>query len=99
MNSGVTPTEHDIEKIQQLGEMGIDAKQASRALSATGGDVNRALDWVFSHPEGSDDDNEMSTAQETGSTAQPETPGKTDLPAKYTLQSLVCHKGGSLHAG
>jgi ubiquitin carboxyl-terminal hydrolase 5/13 len=97
--SGVDTGEHDIEKIQQLGEMGIDAKQASRALSATGGDVNRALDWVFSHPEGFDNDNEMSTTQEAGSAPPQETPGKTDLPAKYRLQSLVCHKGGSLHAG
>uniref|UniRef100_A0A093VLV7 ubiquitinyl hydrolase 1 n=1 Tax=Talaromyces marneffei PM1 TaxID=1077442 RepID=A0A093VLV7_TALMA len=99
VSGGETPAENDIEKIQQLGEMGIDAKQASRALSATGGDVNRALDWVFSHPGGCGDDNEMSTTQEAGSALPRETPGKTDLPAKYKLQSLVCHKGGSLHAG
>lgn len=93
------PIEHDSEKIQQLREMGIDAKQASRALSATGGDVNRALDWVFSHPEGFDGDDGMNTTIEGLSAPQRETPGKTDLPAKYELQSLVCHKGGSLHAG
>jgi ubiquitin carboxyl-terminal hydrolase 5/13 len=92
--------EHDIEKIQQLGEMGIGAKQAAKALSATDGDVNRALDWVFSHPEDTgDDDGEASMNPEPVSASSQEIPGKTELPAKYRLQSLVCHKGGSLHAG
>ncbi|EED23612.1 ubiquitin C-terminal hydrolase, putative [Talaromyces stipitatus ATCC 10500] len=97
--TGADSAEHDIEKIQQLGEMGIDANEASKALSATGGDVNRALDWVFSHPDSLEDDNDMSTTQEPRSALPRETPGKTDLPARYKLQSLVCHKGGSLHAG
>lgn len=103
-NTGVDSTEHDAEKIQQLGEMGIGAKQAAKALSATGGDVNRALDWVFSHPEEANDDDggdvgEGSMNPENVSSSSQEIPGKTGRPAKYRLQSLVCHKGGSLHAG
>ena len=38
------------ESIEALGAMGIPAPQARKALKETGGDVNRALDWVFSPP-------------------------------------------------
>ena len=39
------------ESIDTLGAMGISPPQARKALKETGGDVNRALDWVFSHPD------------------------------------------------
>ncbi|CAG8947321.1 unnamed protein product [Penicillium salamii] len=90
--SGVA--EQDPMKIAQLGDMGIEAPRAQRALAATDGDVNRAVDWVFSHP----DDEDLPTADDhhpqSGHTA-----GLTDLPARYELRSIVCHKGTSVHAG
>lgn len=86
----------DADKIAQLGDMGISAPQARKALRECDGDVNRALDWVFSHPDDQGDFGEdVSTA-----TAQPkELPGTEQLPAKFELQSIVCHKGASVHAG
>ena len=64
------------------------------------GDVNRALDWVFSHP---DDPGESSVtpAEADSSSTAPQAPiaGLADLPARFELQSIVCHKGGSIHAG
>lgn len=88
----------DQDKVTQLSEMGIGATQARKALAATDGDVNRALDWVFSHPGdlGEDDDVQGSDSQ---SNEHHELPGFGTTPAKYQLQSIVCHKGSSVHAG
>ncbi|RHZ49885.1 ubiquitin-specific protease UBP14, partial [Aspergillus thermomutatus] len=86
-------------KVAQLNEMGIDEHRAKRALAATGGDVDRALDWVFSHPdempeyEGGDCD---SGSQLHGNS---KIPGFHETPARYQLRAIVCHKGSSVHAG
>ncbi|KKZ61819.1 ubiquitin thiolesterase [[Emmonsia] crescens] len=87
----------DPDKIAQLNEMGIDAAKARKALRETDGDVMRAVDWVFSHPddtgtlEDSPDDTPAGNAKET--------PGSKELPAEFQLQSIICHKGASVHAG
>jgi ubiquitin carboxyl-terminal hydrolase 5/13 len=88
----------DAEKIAQLGDMGITVPQARKALRECAGDVNRALDWVFSHP---DDPGESSSATKQRSTPQGEVQiaGSADLPPQFELQSIVCHKGASIHAG
>ncbi|KAK5680707.1 ubiquitin C-terminal hydrolase Ubp14 [Elasticomyces elasticus] len=91
-------SEQDPMKVAQLSEMGISDAQARKALAATDGDVNRALDWVFSHPDDlGDESNEQ--ASNAGSEIRSETPGFSSTPAKYQLQSIVCHKGSSVHAG
>jgi ubiquitin carboxyl-terminal hydrolase 5/13 len=91
-------SEQDATKIAQLGDMGIEASRAQRALAATDGDVNRALDWVFSHPddvvEREDPSVDDHNAQSPGGPV-----GLTSLPARYELRSIVCHKGTSVHAG
>ncbi|KAI9725526.1 MAG: hypothetical protein M1828_003014 [Chrysothrix sp. TS-e1954] len=84
--------------IDSLQAMGFSAPQARQALKETGGDMERAVDWLFSHPDAQGDFNE-----DTGATAEPiaEKPlmGSAELPAKFQLQSIVCHKGSSIHAG
>ncbi|KAJ5605885.1 hypothetical protein N7510_008666 [Penicillium lagena] len=93
---GSTEAEPDMAKIAQLGEMGIGEPHARKALAATDGDVNRALDWVFSHPdEALEDDPEGSG----GVDSHHVTTGYDTIPARYRLQSIVCHKGTSVHAG
>lgn len=89
--------EPDATKVAQLTDMGIDDSRARRALVATGGDISRAIDWVFSHPDNMD---ESPTEQQTseGSGALPP-PGFDTAPATYQLQSIICHKGASVHAG
>ena len=86
------------ESIDTLGEMGISPLQARKALKETGGDVTRALDWVFSHPDdpgdfGGDADPKKSEI------IKKEMVGSAHLPARFQLSSIVCHKGGSIHAG
>lgn len=86
--------------IAQLGEMGISPPQARKALKETAGDVNRALDWVFSHPDDQGDFEDDTTVEGVSLGAEEkELPGSEKLPATFQLQSIVCHKGGSIHAG
>lgn len=87
------------ESIEALGSMGISAPQARKALKETGGDVNRALDWVFSHQDDQGDFGDDEVAMEAPSTGEKAMAGNADLPANFRLQSIVCHKGASIHAG
>lgn len=87
----------DPEKIEMLGAMGFGAPQAKKALKETGGDVERAVEWLFSHPDeqGLFDEDEAASGAPTNAV----TAGSAELPAKFQLQSIVCHKGTSIHAG
>ncbi|KAJ8120436.1 hypothetical protein ONZ43_g2856 [Nemania bipapillata] len=87
----------DPEKIEMLGAMGFNAPQARKALKETSGDVERAIEWLFSHP---DDQGEFS--EESGTAVEKSTgalAGSANLPANFQLRSIVCHKGSSIHAG
>lgn len=87
----------DPEKIENLGNMGFSAPQARQALKETGGDMERAVDWLFSHPDATGDFGDG--AAEPADAA----PAKMEIedikPAKFSLSSIVCHKGSSIHAG
>ena len=104
LSGGVTTTggnaSVDPASIAQLGDMGISPPEARKALRETDGDVNRALDWVFSHPDDQGDfDVDIGVHEEMRAPEESKTPGSDKLPANYELQSIVCHKGGSIHAG
>jgi ubiquitin carboxyl-terminal hydrolase 5/13 len=112
---GAASTSVDPEKIESLGAMGFSAPQARQALKETGGDMERAVDWLFSHPDAQGDFDEASGSDVrtprshiidtdlhcTQNTEQQEKtlPGSEELPAKFQLQSIACHKGSSIHAG
>ena len=89
------------ESIESLGAMGISAPQARKALKETNGDVNRALDWVFSHPDDQGDFGEdaAAPAEESSQAKEKSLAGSAELPANFQLSSIVCHKGASVHAG
>lgn len=89
----------DPAKMQQLADMGIGAPQARKALKETGGDVNRALDWVFSHPDDQGDFGDDAPATVESAAAEKQLAGSAETPARFELQSIVCHKGASIHAG
>ena len=88
------------ESIAAIEAMGISAPQARKALKETGGDVNRAVEWVFSHPDDQgdfgNDDAPMDSPAAAGEKAMV---GNAELPATFHLQSIVCHKGASIHTG
>ncbi|RDW74752.1 ubiquitin-specific protease UBP14 [Aspergillus mulundensis] len=89
--------EPDLAKVAQLKDMGIDDSRAKKALTATGGDIDRAIDWVFSHPDNTDES--PIDQQASGGTDASVVPGFDTVPATYQLRSIICHKGASVHAG
>ncbi|KAI0120944.1 ubiquitin carboxyl-terminal hydrolase [Xylariales sp. AK1849] len=92
--TGATPA--DPEKIEMLCGMGFSVPQARKGLLETGGDIERAVEWVFSHPDDLGDFGEDAPPPEA---AEKTDAGSSTLPAKFQLHSIVCHKGSSIHAG
>ncbi|RFU28687.1 hypothetical protein B7463_g7642, partial [Scytalidium lignicola] len=95
-NSGAASTAADPEKLELLGAMGFSVPHSRKALKETGGDMDRAVEWLFSHP---DDQGDFEEEQSSSGNVKPGVPGRSDLPANFQLQSIICHKGGSIHAG
>ncbi|KAK4142725.1 uncharacterized protein C8A04DRAFT_38101 [Dichotomopilus funicola] len=94
------PYEADPEKLVMLESMGLGGPRATKALKETNGDVERAIEWLFSHP---DDSGEIEESPGSGDSAAPGASkldaGSSALPANFQLQSIVCHKGTSIHTG
>lgn len=66
--------------------------------------MERAVEWLFSHPdEVADAPPEVDTFDSNANAVvvpkDPKVPGHPATPAKYQLQSVVMHKGSSVHAG
>ncbi|KAI0388658.1 ubiquitin carboxyl-terminal hydrolase 14 [Xylariaceae sp. FL0594] len=85
------------ESIEMLAAMGFDAPKARKALKETGGNVERAVEWLFSHPDEQGDLGEESGAG--GEKKETAPAGSADLPVTFELRSIVCHKGTSIHTG
>ncbi|PSN64514.1 ubiquitin carboxyl-terminal hydrolase 14 [Corynespora cassiicola Philippines] len=98
-SGGAAATAVDPEKIENLTAMGFNVPQARQALKETGGDMERAVDWLFSHPEAAGDFDEGGASEAPAETKEKALPGSDRLPANFQLQSIVCHKGSSIHAG
>lgn len=104
LNLGTTSGTHasggvSQESIGMLEAMGISAPQARKALKETNGDVERAVDWVFSHPDDQGDFGEDEPTAASADACEKVFPGTAELPATFRLQSIACHKGASIHAG
>ncbi|KAK9369786.1 hypothetical protein V1509DRAFT_619108 [Lipomyces kononenkoae] len=96
LNTGKAGSDVNIseDSIAVLGDMGFTAAQAKKALKETGGDMERAVEWLFSHP----DDNGTETIAVQSEPAEV-TAGDATMPATFKLHSIICHKGASVHAG
>jgi len=94
LNSGIAP-EIDPEKVSLVEMMGFAPAQARQALKETGGDVERAVDWLFNHPDAQGEE----SAPVAVNAGPKELPGKGNLPANFELHSIICHKGASVHTG
>ncbi|KAI9303229.1 hypothetical protein BJ944DRAFT_204701 [Cunninghamella echinulata] len=89
---GMKP-EPTLEQISTLCEMGFSPAQAKKALGETSNDTERALDWLFSHPD--DQGEDVNTNQDTSEKVI----GDSNPPFDYTVKSFVSHKGTSIHCG
>ncbi|KTW31125.1 ubiquitin-specific protease UBP14 [Pneumocystis jirovecii RU7] len=78
------------EQVKILEDMGFSSSQAKKALKETNSNTERAIEWLFSHTNDSDDFkiNKQNVIM-----------GSSELPISYKCQAIVCHKGGSVHAG
>lgn len=93
---GASAPVDDPEKIEMLTGMGFSIPQARKGLRETGGDIERAVEWVFSHPDDMGDFGDEAPPPEAAERTEA---GTSTLPAKFQLHSIVCHKGTSIHAG
>lgn len=89
----------DPEKIAMLESMGLGGPRAVKALKETGGDVERAIEWLFSHPDDQGETGEAAGDAGEETSKRSAVAGSSALPANFQLQSIVCHKGTSIHTG
>ena len=100
--SGGGGSKADAESVEQLGNMGFSVPQAKQALRETGNSMEAAVEWLFSHPDAQGDiegDSTDAPADSAQSGEEKPLAGSEALPANFQLQSIVCHKGASIHAG
>ena len=95
-----------------LSDMGFTPAQAKKALHETvsprlsidrvylillkDGDAERAVEWLFNHP---DDTGEDVSISEAPPSRVKKLPGTKTLPAGYRLKAFISHKGPSVHSG
>ncbi|XP_009616171.1 ubiquitin carboxyl-terminal hydrolase 14-like isoform X1 [Nicotiana tomentosiformis] len=85
----------DQSKIDTLLSFGFEEKLACRALKASGGDVERATEWIFSNPSASAA-SDMDAATSGGAAVDPLLP---DGGGRYRLLGFVSHIGTSTQCG
>eukprot|EP00072_Mus_musculus_P055038 XP_006535616.1 PREDICTED: ubiquitin carboxyl-terminal hydrolase 13 isoform X1 [Mus musculus] len=84
--------------------MGFQRNQAVQALQATNHNLERALDWIFSHPEFEEDSDfviemENNANANIVSEAKPEGPRVKDGSGMYELFAFISHMGTSTMSG
>ncbi|GAA5894063.1 hypothetical protein JCM8208_002337 [Rhodotorula glutinis] len=87
------------DQIAMVCDMGFTPAQARKALGETGGSIERAVEWLFSHPDDDGSAPSSSSAAAAGSSGAAALPSSEDLPAKYRLKAFISHKGPSVHSG
>jgi len=97
--AGASSNEPDADAVAMVTEMGFTPAQARKALRETGGSTERAVDWLFSHPDDSGEDATTSADQPSTGASVVAPKGSKDLPADYRLKAFISHKGPSVHSG
>lgn len=81
-------------EISMLCDMGFTPAQARKALKETSNNVERAIEWLFSHA-GEPITDEPAASSGSGDAVVEE----DNKPARYHLSSFISHKGTSVHCG
>ncbi|MCD7462884.1 ubiquitin-specific protease ubp14 [Datura stramonium] len=85
----------DQSKVGMLVSFGFEEKLARKALTASGGDVEKATEWIFSNPDaGTASDMDVTTS--SGAAVDPLMP---DGGGRYRLLGFVSHIGTSTQCG
>ncbi|WOL18550.1 ubiquitin carboxyl-terminal hydrolase 14 [Canna indica] len=85
----------DETSVGTLVSFGFQEEVARKALKASGGDIEKATDWIFGQPEVSD----CIETDASSSAVQVSDPGVPDGRGKYKLMAFVSHMGTSTHCG
>uniref|UniRef100_A0A1J3F4P4 Ubiquitin carboxyl-terminal hydrolase n=1 Tax=Noccaea caerulescens TaxID=107243 RepID=A0A1J3F4P4_NOCCA len=86
----------DQSSVDILISFGFPEEVARKALKASGGDIEKATDWIFNNPNATVSDMDVSSSNSA------ETPAQSGLPdggGKYKLFGFVSHMGTSTHCG
>ena len=63
------------------------------------GDPERAIEWLFSHPDDTGEEEERVVEDASGKKSAVLLPGSPTPPARYRLKAFISHKGPSVHSG
>jgi ubiquitin carboxyl-terminal hydrolase 5/13 len=77
---------------------GFSEKKVRKALKKTDLNPDRAVDWLFNHPDDPDSDSEMTDVNASQAEEGP-SPYKSDKPGFYDLSAFITHLGASIDAG
>ncbi|THU93425.1 ubiquitinyl hydrolase [Dendrothele bispora CBS 962.96] len=98
-SGGAGAPEASPEQIAMLSDMGFTPAQAKKALRETGGNPERAVEWLFNHPDDMGEDEAAAPSSGSDSVTSQKIPGSKSLPASYKLKAFISHKGPSVHSG
>ncbi|KAL4619394.1 hypothetical protein ACB092_06G075800 [Castanea dentata] len=87
----------DQSKVDTLISFGFQEEIARKALKASGGDIEKATDWIFNNPEASVSSDMDATTSNT--TPTPIDAGLPDGGGRYRLIGIVSHIGTSTQCG
>merc|ERR1719436_1203086 len=80
--------------------MGFTEKQSKKALKATDGNVERAIDWIFSHMDDLDDESSPAeSATSVGDQTVSQTAFSGSNSSKYDLVAFISHMGSNTSCG
>ncbi|KAH7679254.1 Ubiquitinyl hydrolase protein [Dioscorea alata] len=85
----------DESSVATLISFGFQEHVARKALKISGGNIEKATDWIFTHPEETD----PVPTEATSSTPMAVDPGVPDGSGRYKLMAIVSHMGTSTHCG
>ncbi|KAK8452514.1 hypothetical protein SEVIR_5G122300v4 [Setaria viridis] len=85
----------DEASVQTLISFGFPEDVAIKALKASGGNIEKATDWIFSHPEASS----SASADSSTSNVNADDTYVPDGSGRYKLMAFVSHMGTSTHCG
>ncbi|KAL3576721.1 hypothetical protein D5086_022004 [Populus alba] len=97
VSQGAHGNEVDQSKVDTLLSFGFQEEIARKALKASGGDIEKATDWIFNNPDAS-----VSSDMDTSTSSSKPTSDDTELPdgrGRYGLFGIVSHMGTSTHCG
>jgi ubiquitin carboxyl-terminal hydrolase 5/13 len=96
---GPRVAEPTADQIALLADMGFTHAQARKALLETDGNPERAVEWLFSHPDDSGEVTDSAGAAHTTTAKKQTMGGSATLAARYRLKAFISHKGPSVHSG